>query len=189
MLVPGRVGPAAKPPPASPVSRASHGGVDKEALVGPRMFLYVEIPRSAWLRVDTAGPAGARLRARVRTVDGTVSDLIDAAGSEAWTAHQVSLADHADSLVELELSADGGGAWGEPLIALERAPVAPPPPTYVNVVLVVVDALRSDRLAFTARPVCGRRASSPRESAGSCSRTTRRRRRRRPRRTAASRPA
>ena len=147
-LVPGQVGPAAQPPPASPVSRASHGGVDKEALVGPRMFLYVEIPESAWLRVDTAGPAGARLRARVRTVDGKVSDLIDTAGSEEWTAHQVSLADHADSLVELELSAEGGGAWGEPLIALERATVAPPPPTYDNVVLVVVDALRSDRLAL-----------------------------------------
>jgi len=147
-LVPGPTDAIPRPPPLTPVARARHGA-EKPALTGlPRMVLHVEVPRGAWLQVDTGGEEGARLRARARTVDGESQVLIDTtARPGAWTRHRVSLAQFADRLVELELSADNAGAWAEPVIALEEAKLAPAPPTYDNLVLVVVDALRSDRLA------------------------------------------
>ena len=58
----------------------------------------------------------------------------------------------ADRLVELTLSIEGPGAgeaaWGAPRIALEKANSRKAPKAYRNAILLVIDAMRSDRLAL-----------------------------------------
>src|SRR5690606_11066408 len=145
-LVPGAAEASGQRPPLTPVAHVDHGGA-RDALTGPRLVLYQEIPPSAWLVASVGGAAGARFRVTARPAGGAeATTLLEAEASPgAWRQVRASLAPLSDQLVELELLVEGGeGAWAEPAIALEEARVAEAPPTYRNVVLVVVDALRSD---------------------------------------------
>ena len=148
-LVDGTVEAAASAPPLTPVVTREIGGTSHQALGGvPRMVMYVEIPETAWLRADLgAADEGAAFTARARTFDGDPQVLLERSGAAgAWRREHVDLSALAGRLVALELETTGEGAWGQPRIALQAAPVRPDPEPIANVILLVVDALRSDRL-------------------------------------------
>jgi arylsulfatase A-like enzyme len=144
-LVGGAAGPSGRWPGLDAVATASFGGEARPSLGGfPRLELLLEIPETAWLEVHLGG--GGRHRIAARTSDGTRRTLLDAAAADGWSRRRVSLAALAGQLVALELSAEGGGVFGAPVIALEEAPIRARPAPVPNVILLVVDALRSDRL-------------------------------------------
>lgn len=142
-------------PPQTPAARVRAGDRALPALAGfQHMSIHVEIPPTAWLDVHTGAPGGnARFQVTARTFDGAPVPLLDhRAENHAWTRHTVQLGALAQRLVRLDFTITGPGAasaaWGAPRIALEAAPTRPRPAPYDNAILLVVDALRSDRLAL-----------------------------------------
>jgi arylsulfatase A-like enzyme len=138
-------------PALDPVAPAAIGGDTRDALTGFRSYaMYVEIPATGWLDLAIGAPAAQHVSITATTVDGKVHGLLDgqvAAGT--WKSHRISLADLAGELVRLELASDSETvAWAAPRIALERATVREKPTPVRHSILVVVDALRSDRLAL-----------------------------------------
>lgn len=132
-------------PPLTPFTRKL-GGEGALAFFG-RMSMYVEIPETGHLDVKTeAVKDDASFTARVVTMDGAAQEVLATqhAAGESKT-HVVDLTSFAGSLVRLELETDEG-AWVDPRIALTKADSRPQPAAYENVILLVVDALRSDRL-------------------------------------------
>ena len=111
-----------------------------------RVSLYGELPAGARLvaRPRSAGPVRVRVTTEaapggVVVYDGPPDDLPaqlplgpDAEGSER--------------LARLDLEGDACTTWDGAQLAVLAGPAVPPPPTVTNVVLVVVDTLRSDRL-------------------------------------------
>lgn len=161
--------PATQPwPPLSPAARVTAGGRALPALTGfGRMAIYLEVPETAWLVLHTAAPAGpARFRVTAQTVDGEPVQLLDhQAEKDAWTAHALRLDALANHLVLLDFSVTGPGAasaaWGTPRLALEAAPSRQRPAPYDHAILLVIDALRSDRLTLYGDT----RVASPRMTA------------------------
>ncbi|HWN70195.1 MAG TPA: sulfatase-like hydrolase/transferase, partial [Haliangium sp.] len=142
-------------PPLSPAARVAAGGRALPALTGfQRMAIYLEVPESGWLVVSTAAPQGsARFRITARAFDGTPVDLLDhQASGDAWTEHTVRVDALANRLVALDFAVTGPGAasaaWGAPRIALASTDSRPRPAPYDNAILLVIDALRSDRLTL-----------------------------------------
>jgi arylsulfatase A-like enzyme len=147
-IVPGDAGPSGRWPPLSPAAAASAGGAERQALTGfPRVEIYLEVPERAWLDLSLGADGEASFRVSARAAGAPARPLLEAKVSGGWKRHTVSLADLGGELVALELAVEGDGAFGEPAIALEAAPVRERPPAYENLMLVVVDALRSDRLS------------------------------------------
>lgn len=142
-------------PALSPAARVAAAGRALPALTGfQRMAIYLEIPATGWLVVNTAAPQGpARFRVTARAFDGTPVDLLDhQASGAAWTEHTVRVDALAGRLVALDFAVTGPGAgaaaWGAPRIALEVADSRPRPAPYDNAILLVIDALRSDRMTL-----------------------------------------
>lgn len=147
------IGPAAgagkSPPVLESVSPFAAGGEERPALTGHARFaIYAEIPETAHLVVDTGASSPADLAVRATTATGKTHELFSARQSDGWHKRIVSLAPIAGELVVLELvtSVPEATGWAGPRIALEKAGIADPPPPTKNAVLVVVDALRSDKL-------------------------------------------
>ncbi|WP_428269734.1 sulfatase family protein [Haliangium sp.] len=142
-------------PPPSPARRVEVGGQALPALTGAAaMWMYVEIPATAWLDLHTAAPTGpARFVVTARSADGASHTVLDhQQPSPGWTRHTVSLDQVSEHLVELRFEVTGAGAagaaWGAPRIALEQAGQRPRPAPYDHAIMLVVDALRADRLAL-----------------------------------------
>ncbi len=158
-------------PPLSPVAEVAIGGDTMPALTGfARMTLYSEIPQQAYLHFhtgvdsadnDTGSPASNkdvdfRIYAHVATGDiaaeqsKTVELFRHRAGPGMWQEHYVDVAEIAGKLVALhfESSSADGAAWAKPRIALPQAAMRQRPKTFANTILLVIDALRSDRLAL-----------------------------------------
>lgn len=108
-----------------------------------RMIQLVEVPSASWLRFETKG--AGRFEIQLTDVEGKQHALFsrDAPGPGE---SQVSLDAFAGQLVRLELRTPKDGAWIRPRISLESAPVAEKPTPAKNVILLVVDALRSDHV-------------------------------------------
>lgn len=113
-----------------------------------RLTMYAEIPEKAWLtfdeisQQDPANPA----RVFVHTSSGQSIDLTpDAKQIAAQKELQIDLSQFANQLVLLELSGRNV-KWKNPKVALEQASQHAAPPPVDNVILLVVDTLRSDRL-------------------------------------------
>ncbi len=126
-------------------------GVRLPALLGfPRMIHLVEIPATAWLDLKTAGTG--KFEVHLTDDSGKQHTLVSHdSTSPGWKSHQVSLGDWANQLVRLELKTPEGGAWGSPRIGLESAPKnASEKPVAKNLILLVVDALRSDHVPLYA---------------------------------------
>ena len=142
---------AAHPPALTPIGSVTIGGGGaREALRGAeRLAMYLQIPESAHLVVDTGASAAAHVTITAQPAGGKRVTLLDADQSAgAWTARDIPLSALAGKLVRLELAARGGDvAWSNARIALEQAKVAAHPPAIQNAILVVVDALRADKLA------------------------------------------
>lgn len=148
--------PAAQPwPPLSPAARVTAGGRALPALTGfARMAIYLEVPETAWLVVHTAAPAGpARFRITAEAAGGAPLQLLDhQAENGSWTAHAIRVDALANQLAVLDFTITGPGAasaaWGAPRLALEAAPGRQRPAPYDHAILLVIDALRSDRLTL-----------------------------------------
>ena len=121
-------------------------GTSLDALSGfPRMIHLLEVPHSAWLDFKTAGEGAFSIF--VTGEQGVRTEIFSHQSSATgWQEHQISLASFAGQLVRLELLAPAKGAWGRPRIALEKAAVAERPKAASNLILLVVDALRSDHV-------------------------------------------
>lgn len=126
-------------------------GASLPALSGfPRMIHLVEIPEGAWLDFKTAGSGSFALHLVDDT--GKKRDLFTHESTrKSWQAHQVSLAAFANQLVRIEIQTPEAGAWGNLRIALEASPTeAAKKPKAQNLILLVVDALRSDHVPLYA---------------------------------------
>lgn len=146
-------GDSASWPPLSPAAQVRVADTARPALTGfTRMSAYLEVPETGWLELHTGAPgAGTRFRVTAQPVEGAVVEILDHTSEDAgWRRHRRDLAELAGKLVILEFALSGEGAeqaaWGEPRLALAEAPTRAAPPPYDNAILLVVDALRSDRL-------------------------------------------
>lgn len=152
-------------PVRSPVRSVSVDGQEREALAGyQHMDVLIEVPARAWLDVYTGSrAAGSRFQIQVAVPRYAASERVETLDTSillkheqtpgTWTRHRLSLAELANRLVRLRLSVDGtrdaidSGAWGTPRIALEQAEIAPFEPVR-NVILLVIDTLRADKLSL-----------------------------------------
>jgi arylsulfatase A-like enzyme len=140
-------------PDATPVVERVTSGKQASGLSGfARLILPVEIPRDAWLATTTlTGSGNARFRVSAATEDGKATSLLDdLQPASAQRERRIDLAAFAGKLSRLELSVDGDGAsqaaWLAPRIVLRVAPVQARPAPARNLVLLVADALRADKL-------------------------------------------
>ncbi len=139
-------------PRLTPVAQATVGGTPREALTGfSRMAIYLEVPEKAHLVVETGAPAATKIAITADPLDGEPVTLLEADQPAAWSSRTISLAALAGKVVRLELSSEGNAAWANARIALEHANRAERPAPYKNAILVVVDALRADRLAVNGK--------------------------------------
>lgn len=112
---------------------------------------YTQIPDRAWLgfAAGTEGEGATPVRVQV-TVDGAPTAVVlTAEAGPSWQEFKVDLAPYAGKAVRLDLVADGAGpgrvAWHDPRI-LVPANDAPEHTPAKNVVVLVVDTLRADKL-------------------------------------------
>lgn len=147
---------AAWPAPSAKAEVTVQGQASPGLTGFARLSMPLEVPAQAWLVVDTAatgGPAGFRVSV---AEEGKPAQVLlepkqaqeQAAGT--LEAHRFSLADHAGKLVSLELAVTEGrpsdAAWIQPRILLPKATPAPRPQPARNLVVLVADALRADKL-------------------------------------------
>lgn len=152
-IIPGTAGADTTWPPLSPASRVTIAGEAKGALTGfARMTMYLEIPESGWLTFHAGAPGGAaELAVKVRAAEAQEARELWRGKVEQgrWQRQDISLADLAGQLVALELSASSpSAAWGAPRIALEEAGTRPARARYDNAIMLVIDAMRADRIAL-----------------------------------------
>ena len=144
-------------PAASPVAKVQLAGQAREGLTGfSRFRMPVEIPQEGWLVFATAATTGAaHFQVTVTTEDQPAKVLLDEK-QEPGSTHerQLALAEFAGKLVALELSIRDGrpsdAIWIAPRILLPKVTVQPHPQPARNMVLLVADALRADKLPMYA---------------------------------------
>lgn len=152
-IVAGKAAQPAEWPAASPVAKVTIAGKSGEALTGfARMRIPVEVPPQGWLAVETAATGGPVRLQIAATEEGHAPKLLVDEKQDAGSVRerQVSLAELAGKLVVLELAVVEGrpsdAAWMAPRILLPKTRVADRPAPMRNLVLLVADALRADRL-------------------------------------------
>ncbi len=144
-------------PAASPVAKVRIAGQERECLTGfSRLMMPVEVPQDGWLVVATATTTGAtRFQVSVTPEDRPAKVLLDEK-QEPGSARErrLGLAEFSGKLVALELSIHDGrpadAAWCEPRILLPKATVQTRPRPAHNLVMLVADALRADKLPMYA---------------------------------------
>ena len=144
-------------PAPSPVAKARLAGKELDALTGyRRMVMPLEIPQDGCLVVDTGAIAGAaRLQISVTAEAQSTKVLLDEKQEPgSLRQRRLSLAEFSGKLVALELSVREGrpsdAVWVSPRILLPKATVRPRPEPARNVVVLVADALRADKLPMYA---------------------------------------
>jgi arylsulfatase A-like enzyme len=144
-------------PSASPVAKVQAAGQEREGLTGfSRMMMPIEIPQDGWLVVGTAATAGtARFQVSVTVEDQPTKVLLDEKQEPGSTRERrLALAEFSGKLVALELSIRDGraadAAWLSPRILLPKAAVRARPQPARNLVMLVADALRADKLPMYA---------------------------------------
>ena len=157
-IAPGETLPPQQPWPAtSPVAKVQLAGKEREGLTGfSRLMVPVEIPQDGWLVVDSATLTGpARLRISVAAEGQPAKLLLDerqAAGTVR--PRRLSLAEFSAKLVALEFSVPEGSpadvAWLAPRILLPKAASRQRPAPAKNLIVLVADALRADKLPMYA---------------------------------------
>ena len=141
-------------PTLSPVREVTILNTKKSSLTGfETLTLHVEIPPTAWLTFATGLAAeSASFRIHATSTDGKTHVLFHHTQTKlGWQSHRIPLKAVSGKLVRLELALQGPrqhAAWGHPRIQLEHVEVRPRPSPIRNLILFVVDALRSDRLAI-----------------------------------------
>jgi arylsulfatase A-like enzyme len=136
-------------PPSAPVGKISVGGKEYEALAGfPRMMIPIELPKDAWLVLGTAG--AGRFRVSLAREDQPAKLLLDEKqGHGTVHEHRLELSGFSGELVALSLEvqdAEGEAGWLAPQILLAKAKLQTRPQAAKNLVVLVADALRADKL-------------------------------------------
>ncbi|HUQ01160.1 MAG TPA: sulfatase [Kofleriaceae bacterium] len=109
-----------------------------------RVSLYTELPAGAHLVAKPVAAGGGAVRVAV-TAEGGARHVVHDGPAAALPA-ALALPDAGEQVVRLDLEADACARWdGAQIAVTERAPAARPA-AVDNVVLVVVDTLRADRL-------------------------------------------
>jgi arylsulfatase A-like enzyme len=144
-------------PAASPFAKVKIAGQERDCLTGfSRMIMPVEIPQDGWLVFASAAPAGAaRFQVTVTAEDQPAKILLDEKQEPGSTRERrLALAEFSGKLVALELSIRDGraadAAWVAPRILLPKAAGHPRPQPARNLVMLVADALRADKLPMYA---------------------------------------
>ncbi len=107
-----------------------------------RVSLYTELPAGAHLVAKPA--ATGPVRVAVTAEDGARRVVHE--GAAATLPAALALPEVGDQVVRLDLEADGCARWDGAQLAVPARDVAARPAPVDNVVLVVIDTLRSDRL-------------------------------------------
>jgi arylsulfatase A-like enzyme len=152
-IVPGKAAQAPDWPAPSPVAQVTIAGKSTASLTGfARLMMPLEVPQQGWLVVRTAATSGpVRFQISAAEEGQPSKKLLDEkqdAGSVR--ERQVSLAGFGGRLVALEFAVVEGrpvdAAWLAPQILLPLAKVAERPKPARNVIVLVADALRADKL-------------------------------------------
>ncbi|MCG5055770.1 MAG: sulfatase-like hydrolase/transferase [Myxococcales bacterium] len=158
-LLPSGVEDAGAPPAPGPVGTLDVGAGAKEALTGfARHSVFVEIPPRARFEAQTGAAAATIFVLSATTPDGKTHALLDAKQDKGWAPRVVKLDALAGQLVRLDLAIKGdpkAAGWADARIVVE-APRAARPPVYKNAILIVVDALRQDRVPLYDRAPAGK---------------------------------
>ncbi len=137
-------------PNLEPVAELTVDGETREAITGfTRTRYYVEIPESAHLVFDSGVASGtSEFVISVTDSNGVVAELFKNQQPMGWKSHQLSLNKYAGKLVVLDFatSAPAASGFAKVQIAIEKTAIRPRPASLKNAILVVVDALRADRL-------------------------------------------
>jgi arylsulfatase A-like enzyme len=144
-------------PAASPAAKLQLAGQERECLTGfVRLMMPIEIPQDGWLVVGTAATGGAaRFQISVTAENQPTKVLLDEK-QEAGTTRErrLVLSEFSGKLVGLELSVRDGrpadAAWVAPRILLPKVAVKARPQPARNLVMLVADALRADKLPMYA---------------------------------------
>ena len=148
-IIPGTHEAATEPPTHAFVAAVPDRDTEAALAGYPRQVMYVEVPEDGWLRVDVGNPTKKALpfEVRARTFDAPSKSLasgeIDA---EGWARHDIDLKDYARRVIALELRASPQMLWGDPHVGVVAKPPIERPKPMKHAILVVVDALRADRL-------------------------------------------
>jgi arylsulfatase A-like enzyme len=144
-------------PPSSPAASAMVAGKPCPALTGfPGLLLPIEIPAQGWLRFGTAATTEDAHFQIAAYEEGQAPRILFAADQGAGSEQErsVPLTDLAGKLVGLELAVTArhpeSASWIRPRILLPKVKVAPRPQPARNLVVLVADALRADRLPMFA---------------------------------------
>jgi len=111
-----------------------------------RVSLYGELPADAHLvaRPQSEGPVRVRITTESKPDGVLVYDGAPTALPSVLPLFAAS--EQGDRLARLDLESDACAIWDGAQLAVRASPSVPPPAPVKNVVLVVVDTLRSDRL-------------------------------------------
>ena len=134
------------------VADSKFGGDARPAMSGfDKARIWVELPANAYLQFAVGAQSeGAEFGVRLHTEDAEPANLASGpANAGEWAEHTIALDEYADRLVALEFTSKGPVAFAQPRIALGTAERRDRP-KYENAILLVVDALRSDRLSLYA---------------------------------------
>jgi choline-sulfatase len=143
-------------PAAAPGVNLSFPAGQREALGGfARMWMPLEVPQDGWLLLDTVVQANpARLQIAVAAEGQPARLLLDEKQPPGERERWFPLTNLGGKLVALELSVREGNpaevAWLAPRILLPAATVRLRPVPAKNVILLVADALRADKLPMYA---------------------------------------
>jgi arylsulfatase A-like enzyme len=150
--------PAATWPPATPAVKRKTGDTAREGLSGfARMMLPLVIPRDGWLVVDTStGSGAARFRISLAGDGQPASNLLDELQAPGTLrTRELDLSAYAGKLVALELAIPEGdasqAAWIAPRILLPKVQSKARPTPARNLIMLVADALRADKLPMYAK--------------------------------------
>lgn len=142
------------------LSTVELGGVERPSLAvraPTTLTYYLEVPQDGRLVFGVGGEGqadaarGAR-RARVTLVaeGGQERELFAAAVGPRWDDRSLDLGDFAGQAVRLELAAEGDAtgrvAFSRPAVMVPPPEVRPRPPAPRNVIVLLIDTLRADRL-------------------------------------------
>ncbi len=136
------------------VSAVEMEGVERRALAfrsPTTLSYYLEVPERARFVFGVAAEGGdLEARVRVTPEGGEPNEIFHARPGGAWRDHAINLASYRGQVVRLELLVSGTGhgrvAWSTPAVMAPPLEVAERPQPIRNVVVLLIDTLRADRL-------------------------------------------
>ncbi len=116
-----------------------------------RLAWQVEVPKGGMLYVRIGAEQSTPTRIIATTVEGEKKTLLSAQATKEWKAHRLSLAEWEGELVQIELVAEGKTGtvyWAKPTVFFAQSEKEKQPDfkQAKNVVLLLVDTLRADKL-------------------------------------------